>query len=69
MPEMDGYTLTESIRQDTDLKDMYVLLHTSLSGAINVEKAKKAGANDMLTKFIPEELMQKIVDGLQSMSD
>lgn len=69
MPEMDGYTLTESIRQDADLKDMYVLLHTSLSGAINVEKAKNAGANDMLTKFIPEELMQKIVDGLQSMSD
>lgn len=68
MPEMDGYTLTESIREDADLKDMYVLLHTSLSGAINVEKAKKAGANDMLTKFIPEELMQKIVDGLQSMS-
>lgn len=69
MPEMDGYTLTESIRQDADLKDMYVLLHTSLSGEINIQKAKNAGANDMLTKFIPEELMQKIVDGLQSMSD
>jgi len=69
MPEMDGYTLTQSIREDAALKDMYVLLHTSLSGAINIEKAMKSGANDMLTKFIPEELMQKIVDGLQSMSD
>lgn len=69
MPEMDGYTLTQSIRSDATLKDMYVLLHTSLSGDINVEKARQAGANDMLTKFIPEELMQKIVDGLQSMSD
>lgn len=68
MPEMDGYTLTESIRNEPNIKDMYVLLHTSLSGAINLEKAKQAGANDMLTKFIPEELMQKIVIGLQNMS-
>jgi two-component system chemotaxis response regulator CheV len=66
MPEMDGYSLTENIRHETGLENMYVLLHTSLNGAINIEKAKQAGANDMLTKFIPEELMEKIVTGLQS---
>lgn len=65
MPEMDGYTLTQNIRQEKGLENMYVLLHTSLNGAINIEKAKQAGANDMLTKFIPEELMDKIVTGLQ----
>ena len=65
MPEMDGYSLTENIRKEDGLKNMYILLHTSLNGAINVEKAKQAGANDMLTKFIPEELMEKIVTGLQ----
>lgn len=69
MPEMDGYSLTKSIRHEPGLENMYVLLHTSLNGAINVDKAKQAGANDMLTKFIPEELMQKIVIGLQSQSD
>ncbi|MDH5396054.1 MAG: chemotaxis protein, partial [Gammaproteobacteria bacterium] len=66
MPEMDGYSLTQNIRQEKGLENMYVLLHTSLNGAINIEKAKQAGANDMLTKFIPEELMDKIVTGLQS---
>lgn len=65
MPEMDGYSLTESIRNEPGLESMYVLLHTSLTGAINVEKAKQAGANDMLTKFIPEELMDKVVTGMQ----
>lgn len=65
MPEMDGYSLTENIRKEAGLENMYVLLHTSLTGAINIEKAKQAGANDMLTKFIPEELMDKIVTGLQ----
>ncbi|MFK5913984.1 MAG: chemotaxis protein [Woeseiaceae bacterium] len=68
MPEMDGYSLTENIRKETGIENMYVLLHTSLNGAINIEKAKQSGANDMLTKFIPEELMQKIVIGLQSQS-
>jgi two-component system chemotaxis response regulator CheV len=67
MPEMDGYTLTENIRREPGLEKMYVLLHTSLNGAINIEKAKQAGANDMLTKFIPEELMEKIVIGLQNL--
>ena len=65
MPEMDGYSLTENIRKEAGLENMYILLHTSLNGAINIEKAKQAGANDMLTKFIPEELMEKIVIGLQ----
>ena len=67
MPEMDGYSLTENIRKEAGLENMYILLHTSLNGAINVEKAKQAGANDMLTKFIPEELMEKIVTGLQKL--
>jgi len=68
MPEMDGYSLTENIRREAGLENIYVLLHTSLNGAINLEKAKQAGANDMLTKFIPEELMQKIVIGMQAIS-
>ncbi|MCV6020754.1 response regulator, partial [Escherichia coli] len=35
MPEMDGYTLTAEIRRNADLKDLYVILHSSLSGVFN----------------------------------
>ncbi|MEC8429223.1 MAG: chemotaxis protein, partial [Pseudomonadota bacterium] len=35
MPEMDGYRLTHEIRQDPALSDLFVLLHTSLSGNFN----------------------------------
>src|SRR3569832_1403578 len=35
MPEMDGYTLTTKIRGDNRLRDLYVMLHTSLSGLFN----------------------------------
>ena len=60
MPEMDGYTLTTQIRSTPSMSDLYVLLHTSLNGAINAERAQKAGANSVLTKFVPEELANAV---------
>ncbi len=65
MPEMDGYTLTKAIRQDNDLRDLYILLHTSLNGAINTERAKQCGANAFLTKFVPNDLASEVVKGMQ----
>ncbi|MDR9426413.1 MAG: response regulator, partial [Marinobacter sp.] len=35
MPEMDGYTLTQEIRNNEQLRHLPVLLHTSLSGVFN----------------------------------
>jgi two-component system chemotaxis response regulator CheV len=65
MPEMDGYSLTREIRNDPQLSDTYVLLHTSLNGAINTQKAKQCKADDFLTKFVPNDLAQAVIKGLQ----
>lgn len=65
MPEMDGYTLTREIRGEQGLSGLYVLLHTSINGAINAALARKAGADDVLTKFVPEELAKAVVKGLE----
>ncbi|WP_299495058.1 chemotaxis protein CheV [uncultured Shewanella sp.] len=56
MPEMDGYTLTAEIRDDPKLKDIKVVLHTSLSGVFNQAMVQKVGANDFIAKFNPDEL-------------
>jgi len=56
MPEMDGYTLTASIRDNPRLSSLYVVLHTSLSGIFNQAMVEKVGANDFLAKFKPDEL-------------
>ncbi len=56
MPEMDGYTLTAEIRDDPKLKDIKVILHTSLSGVFNQAMVHKVGANDFIAKFNPDEL-------------
>ncbi len=65
MPEMDGYTLCASIRQDPTLKDLYVILHTSLSGVFNQSMVKKAGANDFIPKFNPDELAAAVERGIE----
>lgn len=65
MPEMDGYSLTKAIRQDVQLRDIYILLHTSLNGAINTERAKQCGANAFLTKFVPNDLAAEVIKGMQ----
>ena len=56
MPEMDGYTLTAEVRADSRLNDLFVLLHTSLSGVFNQAMVKKVGANEFLPKFNPDLL-------------
>ena len=64
MPEVDGYTLCKEIRRDPALAELYVLLHTSLNGSISHEQAEKAGADAILTKFVPSELAKAVIAGL-----
>jgi len=64
MPEMDGYTFVRELRKLDNYKDIHVLMHTSLNGEMNLQHAISAGANDVLTKFVPSELAEKIVSHL-----
>lgn len=65
MPEMDGYRLTHEVRSDAALKDLYVILHTSLSGSFNQAMVEKVGCNDFLSKFQPDELAKKVQNFLR----
>ena len=58
MPEMDGYRLTHEIRADANLKYLFVLLHTSLSGSFNKAMVQKVGCDDFLSKFEPDKLAE-----------
>ncbi len=64
MPEMDGYRLTTEIRTDPRLKDLYVVLHTSLSGSFNEAMVKKVGCDNFLSKFQPDKLVDVIRERL-----
>lgn len=60
MPEMDGYRLTSEVRKDPVLKNLYVVLHTSLSGSFNKAMVEKVGCDDFLSKFQPDELAKVV---------
>jgi len=62
MPEMDGYTLVTRIRETASIRDMYVMLHTSLSGVFNQAMVKKVGANDFMAKFSADELAERVME-------
>jgi len=61
MPRMDGYTLTTNIRKEPELQDIFVLLHTSLSGVFNNSMVEKVGANYFVPKFKPDELVRAVL--------
>lgn len=66
MPEMDGYTLTASIRSDEALKNIEIILHTSLSGIFNQAMVKKVGANNFIAKFNPDELAKAVKQSMNN---
>jgi two-component system chemotaxis response regulator CheV len=66
MPEMDGYTLVSEIRANPALKDLYIIMHSSLSGVFNNAMVEKVGADEFLPKFKADELAKTVLDKIQS---
>lgn len=64
MPEMDGYTLTKSIKEHPELGKLTVLLHSSLSGSFNESMVEKVGADDFLAKYNATELAERVLQHL-----
>lgn len=67
MPELDGYSLSSAIRKNPLLKEIYVILHTSISGVFNESMLKRAGANGFIAKFDPDILSTTIINAIESL--
>lgn len=65
MPRMDGYTLTTRIRQEPDMQDLHVILHTSLSGMFNEQMVASVGADRFIAKWDPDLLAGVVQEQLQ----
>ena len=65
MPKMDGYSLTKAIRGNPELKGLFVLLHTSLSGVFNKHMVQSVGADDFLPKWEPDTLAMRVQEQLK----
>lgn len=65
MPGLDGYELAFEVQSDPRLAEAYIILHTSLSSEISVERAHQVGAHEALTKFEANELIQAMLRGAE----
>jgi two-component system chemotaxis response regulator CheV len=65
MPQMDGYSLSAEIRRDPALQDLYIILHTSLSGVFNEAMVRKVGANAFQAKWEPDRLAAMVQERLR----
>jgi two-component system chemotaxis response regulator CheV len=66
MPEMDGYTLTAEIKANEHLRNVHIILHSSLSGVFNEAMVKKVGADQFIAKFHPDELVSAVQQWMNS---
>lgn len=64
MPEMDGYSLTSELRKMPSAQDLYIVLHTSLSGSFNKAMIERVGCDAWLSKFQADELAAIILERL-----
>lgn len=60
MPEMDGFTLTRTIKKSSRFASLPVIIHSSLSGTTNEEHVKNVQADAYVAKFSAEELAATI---------
>ena len=62
MPKMDGFEFLEKMMADSSLKKIPVVVLSNLGQESDVEKAKKLGARDYLTKvnLTPKQVVEKI---------
>lgn len=64
MPQMDGYALTRAIRDTPALRQLKVVLHSSLSGLFNEALIKEVRADRFVAKFQPDLLAQAVMEML-----
>jgi len=58
MPEMDGFQVLEQLAKDLQLRDLPVIVTSSLEGITNVVRCIELGAEDYLTKPVNPVLLK-----------
>jgi twitching motility two-component system response regulator PilG len=61
MPEINGYDVCRTIKNDPTLKDVYVIMLTAKGQVSEQERGKEVGADEYIVKpFSPMEILTKI---------
>ena len=62
MPGLDGYEVTRTVKNDSDTRDIPVILVTALDGTDNKIKGLEAGADEFLNKPVRIDGLVKLIN-------
>jgi two-component system alkaline phosphatase synthesis response regulator PhoP len=66
MPEVDGFEVCNTIKNELGMKDVYVLMLTADGQEFNKQKSKNVGTDDFMTKpFDPDGIVEKTAQVLK----
>ena len=67
MPEINGYDVCRTIKNDPDLKSVYVIMLTAKGQVAEQERGKEVGADEYIVKpFSPMEILARVKNLLQN---
>ena len=64
LPDIDGYAIAERIRQDAELKDIFLVAMSGYAQPADVALTKVAGFNCHLAKPVDLNSLKKVLDGI-----
>lgn len=61
MPNLDGFELIKSVRENEEFKEIPIIILSSLSGSDEIKKGEKCGANAYVIKpFDPKRIQYEV---------
>jgi len=67
MPEMNGYDVCRTIKNDPQLKSTYIIMLTAKGQVAEQERGKEVGADEYIVKpFSPMEILAKVKNIFQN---
>ncbi|ODN43444.1 chemotaxis protein [Piscirickettsia litoralis] len=65
MPEMDGYSLIKKCREHPGLKNLFIMLNTSITSVFNEADSKEVGCNEFVGKINPQKIYDTVKEQIQ----